>query len=544
VDADAIALDSLSPFELQDELGRYAAKAGTGEVLDAGKGQPNWLAVEPRHAFHLLGRFALGEAERRAARGTAGGSTGAGWTPPADGVADRLHAHLAHKSVAGQPGAALLGTVVDHGVDSLGFDADAWVGELVLGILGDRYPQPHRMLDHVERLVHEYLVVTHGIARSATDAGSGHAGRFRLFATEGAAAAMSYCFQSLRRNGLLGPGDKVAVATPVFSPYLQIPHMAEFGFEIVHVQADEGAGWRYPMAEMAKLLDPGVKAFFVVNPGNPGTRSLDADELALIKEVVEERPDLMILTDTAYATFVDGFRSLLAELPHQTLGVHSFSKNFGATGERVAFIAVHEDHVIDRLLREQAPGERGYRAERYRTVTDDVDHLAFVDRVVADSREVALYHIAGLATPQQVKMALFAGFALLDPGREYLAGTRQVLERRLGALLGPLELDMPVGADTHYCTLLDVAELARRRHGDDFARWLLVSQHPLTFPLNLARHHGVVALPGRGFEAASWSIRVSLANLPDEAYPTVAAAVHATIDDLHSTYAHHEGVPR
>lgn len=425
----ALELDALSPFELQDELERLAEKADVAEALDAGKGQPDWLAVTPRHAFHLLGQFALGEAEH----GTR--APDAGWYPNLDGVAERLAAFLEKHD--DEPGASLLGAVVDRGVSALGFEADAWVGELVVGILGDRYPWPHRMLTHIERVVHEYLLVTH----CGTDAKAGGSlGRFNLFATEGGAAAMSYCFQSLRRNGLLGHGDRIAIGTPVFSPYLQIPSMSEFGFDIVHVTADESAGWQYPTAELSKLRDPAVKAFFLVNPGNPDTRSLGRDEVQIIKDIVAERPDLIILTDTAYATFVDGFHSLLAEFPHQTIGVHSFSKHMGATGERLAFIAMHEDHVIDRLLREQPRGERGYRAERYRTVTDDLDDFAFVDRVVADSREVALYHIAGLATPQQVKMALFAGFVLLDEGRAYLQMTRDVLERRLQELLSPLDL--------------------------------------------------------------------------------------------------------
>lgn len=538
---DALELDSLSPFELQDELGRYAAKARVDQVLDAGKGQPNWLAVTPRHAFHLLGQFALTEAEHGVH------APDAGWYPQLDGVVGRLDEFLdKHRA---EPGAALLRSAVDHGVETLGFDAAAWVGELVVGILGDRYPSPHRMLTHVEQVVHGYLIATHCAPEPGT---STSLGRFRIFATEGGAAAMSYCFQSLRRNGLVGPGDRIAIATPVFSPYLQIPNMAEFGFDIVHVEAEESAGWRYPMSEISKLLDPRVKAFFLVNPGNPDTRSLDRDEVEMIKGILAQRPELIVLTDTAYATFVDGFRSLIAELPKQTICVHSFSKHMGATGERLAFIAMHEDHVIDRLLREQPAGERGFRAERYRSVTEDLDSFEFVDRVVADSREVALYHIAGLATPQQVKMALFAIFALLDEGRAYLQMTRDVLERRLHALLGPLEVDMPVGADTHYYTLLEVVELARRRHGEAFANWLLVSQHPLVFPIQLAERYGVVALPGRGFEATTWSIRISLANLADDAYPKIADAVHGALDDLHQLYGRaghgddtdHEGTER
>jgi len=227
---------------------------------------------------------------------------------------------------------------------------------------------------------------------------------------------------------------------------------------------------------------------------------------------------------------------VLAELPSHTIAVHSLSKHFGATGERLALIAQHEDHIVDRLLRDQSGSERAHRAARYRSVTDDLDGFAFADRLAADSRDVALYHIAGLSTPQQVQLALFAIFALLDHGRSYLAMTREVLLRRLRSLLDPLGIEVPVGADTHYYTLVDVIDLARRRHGDEFASWLAANEHPLRFPVALAERQGVVTLPGRGFEATSWSVRVSLANLPDDAYPVIAAALQATVDDLHATY--------
>jgi aspartate 4-decarboxylase len=516
-------LDDLSPFELQDELGRLAQKADVPEVLDAGKGQPNWLASTPRYAFHLLGQFALAQAEKVSIR------PDAGWFPDLDGMDERLAAYLdEHRD---HPGAETLGAVVDLGVEKLGFERNAWVGELAVGMLGDRYPWPHRMLAHVEQLLHLYLTVTH-LGPTPPE------GRFRLFGTEGGAGAMSYVFQSLQRNGLLVPGDSIAIGTPIFSPYLQIPMLAEFGFDMVYIRADEKRDWRYPANELGKLRDPKVKAFFIVNPGNPGTRAMGAEELAVVRDiVVNDRPDLIVLTDTAYATFVEQFHSFLAELPHNTIGVHSFSKHFGATGERIAILAMHEDHVIDKLLQQQPPGERGYRAERYRTVTDDLDEFAFIDRVVADSRQVALYHVAGLATAQQVKMALLAGFALLDKGQAYLAMTREVVEMRLRALLGPLELDMPADkADTHYYSLLEILELARRRHGDAFAKWLNDTQHPLSFPIHLAEKYGIVALPGRGFEATGWSVRISLANLRDTDYPTIAAAVHATIDDMYADF--------
>lgn len=46
-DEGVAGLDALSPFELQDELAQRAARSGAPRVLDAGKGQPNWLATTP-----------------------------------------------------------------------------------------------------------------------------------------------------------------------------------------------------------------------------------------------------------------------------------------------------------------------------------------------------------------------------------------------------------------------------------------------------------------------------------------------------------------
>ncbi|MEG0276774.1 MAG: PilZ domain-containing protein, partial [Coprobacillus sp.] len=46
----------------------------------------------------------------------------------------------------------------------------------------------------------------------------------------------------------------------------------------------------------------------------------------------------------------------------------------------------------------------------YSSLTTDPSSIKFIDRLVADSRNVALNHTAGLSTPQQVQMVLFALF--------------------------------------------------------------------------------------------------------------------------------------
>src|SRR4051812_19325416 len=65
--AEEHALGLLSPFELKARLIAVATESSGRlgiEMLNAGRGNPNWIATTPREAFFLLGQFGLGEARR------------------------------------------------------------------------------------------------------------------------------------------------------------------------------------------------------------------------------------------------------------------------------------------------------------------------------------------------------------------------------------------------------------------------------------------------------------------------------------------------
>ena len=57
-------LASLSPFELKNFLISAASRHGEQLLLNAGRGNPNFLATVPRHGYHQFGLFAMSEAER------------------------------------------------------------------------------------------------------------------------------------------------------------------------------------------------------------------------------------------------------------------------------------------------------------------------------------------------------------------------------------------------------------------------------------------------------------------------------------------------
>ena len=66
---------------------------------------------------------------------------------------------------------------------------------------------------------------------------------------------------------------------------------------------------------------------------------------------------------------------------------------------------------------------------------------------------------------------------------------------------------------------------ARHRYGPEFAAWLVDDYEPIDPVVRLAEEDGVVLLHGGGFDGPAWSVRVSLANLDDDCYVEVGAAV-------------------
>jgi aspartate 4-decarboxylase len=231
----------------------------------------------------------------------------------------------------------------------------------------------------------------------------------------------------------------VALGTPIFTPYLELPHLEDFGLSTIEVGQTTMSGgihtWQYPDEEIDKLVDPKVKAFFLVNPSNPASFGMSEETQARIVELVRtRRPDLLILTDDVYGTFVEGFRSLAADLPANTLLVYSYSKHFGCTGWRLGVVALHEDNVLDRKIAELPEADRAALNRRYQSLTTEPERVKFIDRLVADSRDVALNHTAGLSLPQQVQMSLFSLFGLLDEDDAYQNRCRAIVGERLDRL--------------------------------------------------------------------------------------------------------------
>lgn len=516
----------ISPFEFKNkliELATISNRKSTRTLLDAGRGNPNWVAATPREAFFTFGQFAITESRFSWDNGDLTG------IPKKTGVYDRFCKYVEENSF--MPGIETLIEIIEYGINELNFNADDFLHELCDAIIGDNYPFPDRMLVHIEKIVKEYLK-----AEMKYDTERG--GDFNVFAVEGATAAMCYIFDSLIANNLLLKGDKIAIMTPVFTPYLEIPHLPRYEFEVVYINSDEvnengERTWQCSDKELEKLADKDIKALFVVNPSNPPSVAISSNSISKIVDIVNNHnQDLMIISDDVYGTFVPGFKSLMADLPYNTIGTYSYSKYFGVTGWRLGTIALHENNVFDKLIKELPYSIRKRTNRRYADMNPIPENVPFIDRIVADSRQVALNHTAGLSTPQQVQMAFFSAFTLIDKQNEYKHKTMEICQTRKKLLFNSLGLKIVNDPnDSCYYTQLDLLQWAEKNHGKEFANYLKENYKPVDILYNLAQDSSIVLLGGGGFAGPEWSIRISLANLYDEAYATIGIALKRILDD-------------
>ena len=420
------------------------------------------------------------------------------------------------------PGAPFLQAMVPWAVKKFGFDADKFVHELVDSIIGDHYPVPDRMLVHNEQIVHEYLRV----------------GDVRKPAAEGQV-------QDLRGRGR-HRRDVLHLQVAEEQPASSIPATRLRSACRSSRRTSRWRTWRtttsissrshakqenrfqYPDAELKKLLDPKVKAFFVVNPGNPYAVALSPETIKKIGAVLKKRPDLILLTDDVYGTFVPGFRSLMGAFPKNTIGVYSYSKYFGCTGWRLGTVAVHEDNIFDEMIAKHPEPIKKLLDKRYGGLTLEPRKIAFIDRIVADSRDVALNHTAGLSLPQQVMMTLFSLSELMDEKKDYQKACIGIVKKRVEATIEGLGIEVrPNELFDYYYGLIDFEFFARKYLGEDIVKWMKANMHPLDIVFRLAEDHGIVLLNGSGFAAPDWSVRISFANLDDHVYDDIGRAVRA-----------------
>ena len=151
-------------------------------------------------------------------------------------------------------------------------------------------------------------------------------------------------------QGLLEPGDEVLVPDPEWPPAqgnIACAHARPVGYPL-----HESRGWRPDVAEMRGLITDKTRAIYVNSPNNPTGGVLTRADLEAIAELARER-NLWVLSDEAYEDVVfDGEHLSIASLPGmyaRTIPLYTFSKTYAITGLRLAYIAIADKTIRDRV---------------------------------------------------------------------------------------------------------------------------------------------------------------------------------------------------
>ena len=200
-------------------------------------------------------------------------------------------------------------------------------------------------------------------------------------------------------------------------------------------------------------------------------------------------------------------------------------------------VASSRASVLDAKLAALPEQEQQVLDARYGALVLDPRKLKFIDRLAADSRAVALNHTAGLSTPQQVQMALFALSALIDEQDSYKQAVKHLIRARHRALCRALGIDIAEDANAvDYYAILDLEILGARSYGRGFVDWLCSTRNPLEILLRLAEEAGIVLLPGKGFGTPHPSARISLANLNEADYARIGRIIRSMMEDYFNQY--------
>ena len=287
--------EGLSPFEIKDFLAKAADKTATRRAIAYPQRGPRQSQLDRHRAARgVLPARAVRDHREQARAGSAAGSRrnaeGARASPGGSRAGSRTR-RRARRRVPAAHGAV--------GGEEFRFDADAFVHELVDSIIGDNYPVPDRMLVHNEQIVHEYLQWAMCGGRARRDGSSStrsKAARRRCVTCSSRSRATACSMRATRsRSARRSSRPTSRCRTRGLRPQDR------------DRQAPQENGFQFTDEELKKLLDPKIKAFFVVNPGNPSRdRAVSRRRSRRSVAILKKRPDLMLLTDDVYGTFVAG----------------------------------------------------------------------------------------------------------------------------------------------------------------------------------------------------------------------------------------------
>jgi aspartate/methionine/tyrosine aminotransferase len=165
----------------------------------------------------------------------------------------------------------------------------------------------------------------------------------QVLVTNGGKQAVYQAFATL-----LDPGDEVLLPTPYWTTYPEAIRLA--GGVPVEVLADESAGYRVSVDQLAAARTPATKVLLLCSPSNPTGAVHTPQEIAAIGTWALDN-GIWVVTDEIYEHLVYGdaqARSVLAAVPELAstcVVVNGVAKTYAMTGWRVGWLIGPRDVV-------------------------------------------------------------------------------------------------------------------------------------------------------------------------------------------------------
>ena len=143
--------------------------------------------------------------------------------------------------------------------------------------------------------------------------------------------------------GLLGPGDEAIIPAPYWVSYPDMVRLA--GAEAVIIETGIDENFKITPAQLEAAITPATRLFVLNSPSNPTGASYTGAELAALGAVLDEHPDVAVVSDDIYEhihwadePFVS-FASACPGLVDRTVTTNGVSKAYAMTGWRIGYAA-------------------------------------------------------------------------------------------------------------------------------------------------------------------------------------------------------------
>lgn len=159
----------------------------------------------------------------------------------------------------------------------------------------------------------------------------------RVAVTVGASGAFPLAFLAA-----FDRGDRVAMATPFYPPYVNI--LTALGMQPVMLETGPETRFQ-PTVALLEALDPRPDGLIVASPCNPAGTMLAPEDLAAIARWCHTNGVRLISDEIYHGLHYDRPIATAAAFSPSAIVVNSFSKYFSMTGWRIGWLVLPEDLV-------------------------------------------------------------------------------------------------------------------------------------------------------------------------------------------------------